>query len=360
MYYMKKHILLKAVLAAALFIIPFPQSASAEWINEELGPGAAVWVDETSPEGGSSSTSPVYEHSENIIIRVSPDGSQSNDPHTAAEPETQPGGQGASSSPQTDQTSTEAPSGEVPAEETPAVEKPAEEAASGQVPSEDSTASGDEAQLPANAVMSNGRLLYLDRPMIALTYDDGPNPKVGNRIMDQMAKHNGRATFFMVGNRVPSYASELQRMVAEGHEPANHSYSHKYLNKYDAQTIRAEVENCNTAIQNACGVRPKVMRLPGGNKNSTVLANVNMPIILWNIDTRDWDHKNAQKTINEVMSKVKDGDIILMHELYNATADASDYLIPTLTAKGYQLVTISELAQYKGVTLQPNKVYYSF
>ena len=87
---------------------------------------------------------------------------------------------------------------------------------------------------------------------------------------------------------------------------------------------------------------------------------VDMPIILWNIDTRDWDHKNAQKTINEVMSKVKDGDIILMHELYNATADASDYLIPTLTAKGYQLVTVSELAQYKGVTLQPNKVYYSF
>ena len=208
--------------------------------------------------------------------------------------------------------------------------------------------------------MSNGRILYTDKPMIALTYDDGPNPKVGNRIMDVMAANNGRATFFLVGNRVPTYTSEVQRMAAEGHEIANHSYSHKYLNKYGADVIRDEVAKCNAAVQAACGVTPSVMRLPGGNKNSTVLSNVNMPIVLWNIDTRDWDHKNAQKTINEVMSKVKDGDVILMHELYNATADASDYLIPTLSSQGYQLVTVSELAKYKGVALQPGKVYYSF
>ena len=350
---MRKKIFSKFAAAALLLSLAFPLTANAEWLNEELGPGEAVWVDETSPGGQTTSQSPVYEHSENIIIRVDPNAGMGNEvsstpgENTAVSPDTTGNAESGASE------SAEAGSSES-----------GESAASENTPSEDATAQEDAAAqenaLPANAVMSNGRILYLDRPMIALTYDDGPNPKVGNRIMDKMAQNNGRATFFMVGDRVASYASEVQRMVAEGHEVANHSYSHKYLNKYGAETIRAEVENCNTAIQNACGVRPSVMRLPGGNKNSTVLANVNMPIILWNIDTRDWDHKNAQKTINEVMSKVKDGDIVLMHELYNATADASDYLIPTLTAQGYQLVTVSELAKYKGVALQPNRVYYSF
>lgn len=341
---MIKKILFKITAAAMVFSLMLPMSASAKWINEELGPGEAVWVDDTLPDGstaeGSSdnSSSPVYEPSETIIIPVSPETENQNESNQQQEAPQQP----EASSPESGEAQEAQP------------EDQTSENTSG-----DASSSG-EAQLPANAVMSNGRILYTDKPMVALTYDDGPNPKVGNRIMDVMAKHNGRATFFLVGNRVPSYTSEVQRMAAEGHEIANHSYSHKYLNKYGADVIRDEVNKCNAAVAAACGVTPSIMRLPGGSKNSTVLANVNMPIVLWNIDTRDWEHKNAQKTINEVMSKVKDGDVVLMHELYNATADASDYLIPALTSKGYQLVTVSELAKYKGAALQPGKVYYSF
>ena len=347
---MKKNVIFKLAAAAMVFSLMLPMSASAKWINEELGPGEAVWVEDTLPDGSTSSgetpqdsVSPVYEPSENIIIPVSPEADNQQEAQQP-EAETQPDDSA--------QQDASASSDEAP-QETQAEAKPDETAG---VPE----SGGEEAQLPANSVMSNGRILYTDKPMIALTYDDGPNPKVGNRIMDVMAANNGRATFFLVGNRVPTYTSEVQRMAAEGHEIANHSYSHKYLNKYGADVIRDEVAKCNAAVQAACGVTPSVMRLPGGNKNSTVLSNVNMPIVLWNIDTRDWDHKNAQKTINEVMSKVKDGDVILMHELYNATADASDYLIPTLSSQGYQLVTVSELAKYKGVALQPGKVYYSF
>ncbi len=211
-----------------------------------------------------------------------------------------------------------------------------------------------------NLVMSNGRVIDITKPMVALTYDDGPQTAAGNRIMDVFARYGQRATFFMVGDRVPSRASEVQRMVAEGHELANHTYSHTYLNKVDAATIRKQVAACNDIIEQVAGVRPTIMRLPGGNKNSTVLQNVNMPIILWNIDTLDWKTRNAQSTINAVVGHVHDGDIVLMHELYDATAAATETIVPTLVGQGFQLVTVSELAACRGVQLTPNTVYYSF
>lgn len=206
----------------------------------------------------------------------------------------------------------------------------------------------------------SGRTIDPSKPMVALTYDDGPQPSVGNRIMDCLAQYGGKATFFMVGERVGSYATEVQRMVAEGHEVANHSMNHKYFQKLGAAEIQAQVNRCNDAIEAVCGVRPRIMRLPGGNYNSTVLANTNMPMIQWNIDTLDWKTRNAQQTINAVLSKVKDGDIILMHELYGATGDASLQIIPELTNRGYQLVTISEMAAAKGRALEPGKLYSSF
>ena len=102
------------------------------------------------------------------------------------------------------------------------------------------------------------------KPMVALTFDDGPQPSVGNRIMDCLAQYGGKATFFMVGERVGSYKTEVQRMVAEGHEVANHTMNHKYLQKLGAAQIQAQVNNGNDAIQAACGVRPTLLRLPGG------------------------------------------------------------------------------------------------
>ncbi len=210
------------------------------------------------------------------------------------------------------------------------------------------------------ARQAGGRVIDPARPMVALTYDDGPQPSVGNRIMDCLAQYGGKATFFMVGDRVGGYASEVQRMVAEGHEVANHSMNHKYLQKQGAAEIQAQVNRCNDAIEAACGVRPRLMRLPGGNYNATVLANTHMPMIQWNIDTKDWKTKNAQQTVNVVLSQVKDGDIILMHELYGATGDASMQLIPELTNRGFQLVTVSEMAAAKGRTLEAGKLYSSF
>ncbi|WP_366925816.1 polysaccharide deacetylase family protein [uncultured Clostridium sp.] len=211
----------------------------------------------------------------------------------------------------------------------------------------------------AGLVLSGGRYLDPSKPMIALTFDDGPYAPVGNRIMDSMEQYNGRATFFVVGNRVADYKTEIKRMHDNGHEIANHTYDHKYLNKLSADEIVSQVELCNQAVAAITGESPRLVRLPGGSKNSTVLGNVHYPIILWNIDTLDWKTKNADKSVEAVLGKVKDGDIILMHELYKSSGDAAVRIIPALSEQGYQLVTVSELIRFRG-GVKNGGVYYSF
>ena len=211
-----------------------------------------------------------------------------------------------------------------------------------------------------SAQTDGGRQIDPNKPMVALTFDDGPYAPVGNRIMDCLAQYGGKATFFMVGERVGSYKTEVQRMVAEGHEVANHTMNHKYLQKLGAAQIQAQVNNGNDAIQAACGVRPTLLRLPGGNHNATVLANAGMPMIQWNVDTLDWKTRNADKTVAAVLNHVKDGDIILMHELYGATGDAVARIVPELHKRGFQMVTVSQMAAAKGRSLEAGKLYSSF
>ncbi len=280
----------------------FSFTAKAEWINVELGPGGAQWVDD---EGN------IYDPG------VDPNR------ETETKENVGPGMTGNS---------------EEASEET----------------SDEAGASAEE-----GAQETSGRTIDPSKPMIALTFDDGPYSPVGNRIMDTLAQYGGKATFYVVGNRCPSYASEMQRMVAEGHEIGNHTYEHKYLDTLGASAIQSQISQCNSAVANACGVTPTTVRLPGGRKNSTVMANISQPVVLWSIDTEDWKTRNAQSTINAVVGKVQDGDIVLMHELYTSTADAVDTIVPALVNAGYQLVTVSELAQYRG-GMAGGQIYYSF
>lgn len=203
------------------------------------------------------------------------------------------------------------------------------------------------------------RTIDPNRPMVALTIDDGPYAPVGNRILDCLAEHGAKATFYMVGNRCANYVEEMKRIAADGHELGNHTYSHKYLVNLGAEGIRREIDRGSEAIRNTSGTAPATVRLPGGLKNETVLANVHAPMIGWSIDTQDWKTKNAQSTVSEVLNKVQDGDIILLHELYGATADALVQVIPALIERGYQLVTVSELASYRG-GMENGKIYHHF
>lgn len=221
---------------------------------------------------------------------------------------------------------------------------------------QDNTAqTGEEGGSQAEA----GRQIDPAKPMVALTFDDGPYAPVGNQIMDCLAQYGGKATFFVVGNRVASYQTEIRRMAAEGHEIGNHTYEHKYLTKLSAEQVRRQINLTGDAVQNAAGIRPALVRPPGGYQNGTAAALVNAPLIMWSIDTRDWKTRNAKKTVNAVLSQVKDGDIVLMHELYPQTGAAALEIIPGLTEAGYQLVTVSELAALRGGAAAGG-VYYHF
>ena len=196
------------------------------------------------------------------------------------------------------------------------------------------------------------------KKMVALTYDDGPSVNTP-KILDTLEKYDAVATFFVVGNRVSTYANTVKRAYGMGCEIGNHTYEHKILTRTDAAGIREQVSKTNAAVKNITGTDPIVMRPPGGCVNDTVKSQTGMPMILWSIDTLDWRTRNAASTKTAVLDHVKDGDIVLMHDLYEATANASTTIIPTLVERGYQLVTVSELAECRG-GMKDGCLYYSF
>lgn len=208
--------------------------------------------------------------------------------------------------------------------------------------------------------------------LIALTYDDGPNPSTTNRILDLLEANNSVATFFILGSRIDSGHDTLQRAVDMGCEIANHTYDHKYLNEISDAERKNQINSVNEKVKNDLGVDVMLLRAPGG-KYKGVTDTINMPLIQWSIDTNDWRHKDVsskprteeqrQKEMDEivdhVMTNVKNGDIILMHDIYEFTADLSEILIPKLLAAGYKLVTVSELYDAYAQTLEGGEVYFN-
>lgn len=201
------------------------------------------------------------------------------------------------------------------------------------------------------------------KPMIALTFDDGPGNRTGE-LLDVLEKYNARATFFVLGSRLNTTKARknLKKMEAIGCEIGNHTASHKSLSSLSAKKIKKEILSVDKKVKKYTGHKPKVLRPPygAGTKNATVRKHVGKPMIYWSIDTLDWKTKSKKKTVKTVMKNVKDGDIILMHDIHSTSVDAAIELIPKLIKKGYQLVTVSELANARGVKLKNGKTYYSF
>ncbi len=229
--------------------------------------------------------------------------------------------------------------------------EPAASAASGEATDANASDAASEASADTSDpthVLSNGRYIDTTKPMVALTWDDGPKPSVGNHLMDLLEANNGRGTFFIVGERIDQSADEVKRMAADGHEIGNHSWDHdEKLSKRGSDYIRNEFDKTNQKVAELTGITPALIRLPGGIVSDDVRNTVTQPMIYWSVDTLDWKTRNAQSTIDAVQSSIKDGDIVLMHELYDATSQACDTLIPWLNQQGYQLVTVSELIQFR-------------
>lgn len=203
------------------------------------------------------------------------------------------------------------------------------------------------------------RLIDPNKPMIALTFDDGPSNSATTRILNVLEKYDARATFFVVGSRVDSYKNQIKRAHNLNCEIGNHTYNHSTLTKCSASTIKSELSSTDAKVKAITGVSPVIMRPPGGSyKTDTVRNNTPYPIIMWSIDTRDWESRNATAVVNHIKANAYDGAIILMHDLYDSTATATETIVPWLISQGYQLVTVSEMMDAKGVQMQ-NGVAYS-
>lgn len=214
----------------------------------------------------------------------------------------------------------------------------------------------------ARSGVSNKIKLYVidpKKPMVALTYDDGPYTPATNKILDVLEKYNAHATFFVVGSRADEYSACIKRASSLGCEIGNHTYNHVSLSSASASTIKNELSKTNNKIKSITGIAPTIMRPPGGAFNSAVKSNCSMPMIIWSVDTLDWKTHNTDKTIAAVKSNVKDGSIVLMHDLYVPTANAAETIVPWLIKQGYQLVTVSEMMDAKGIKMNGGTAYYS-
>jgi len=177
---------------------------------------------------------------------------------------------------------------------------------------------------------------------IALTFDDGPHPILTPRILSILEKYQIKATFFIVGENAKNYPLVVEQILNQGHEIGNHTYTHDNISKQ-------EIEACEKIIYELTDYRTKLFRPPEGAINQTVRyisADLDYDIILWDIDTRDWDHTSPLQISKNVMEKIRSGSIILMHDYisYNSpTPEALETIIPALLEQGYQFVIISEL-----------------
>lgn len=195
-----------------------------------------------------------------------------------------------------------------------------------------------------------------DDKLIALTFDDGPYSPVTERILDVLEKNNSVATFFVVGDRVDTYQKSLKRAFDMGCQIGSHTYSHTYLKSSTSnEVIKSEIDKSLSAIKNITGEDVIIMRPPGGFCNE----RISLPEIMWSVDSLDWKNRNADKNYNNVMNNVYDGCIVLMHDLYPATADAVERMVPQLIADGYKLVTVSELMEARGINMEAGKSYNS-
>lgn len=221
------------------------------------------------------------------------------------------------------------------------------------------TAPPQEAEPPAEPEEPYVRVIDPSKPLVALTFDDGPHPVWSHAILDTLEAYHGVATFFEVAVNIPKAPDALVRMLELGCEIGSHSNAHQNLGKLTLDEILLDLNTADEAFIAATGQAPTLLRPPYGSVNSDLKTASGRSVITWDVDTMDWDSQDAETVISYVQSlEDLDGHILLMHSTYESTAQAVEALVPWLIEQGYQLVTVSELfAYYYGELLQPNQFY---
>ena len=230
-----------------------------------------------------------------------------------------------------------------------------QEAEEGAAPEEGSPAP----ETPVEPLPETQRVVDPTRPMVAMTFDDGPHAVYTDQILDILEKNGAVATFFEVARNLPKAPDAVRRAVDLGCEIGSHSYRHANLGKMDQAAQQADQAAADAIFQEVLGTTPTLLRPPYGSMNKTLKTTCGRSIVTWSIDTEDWLSKDADKVVASVQNAGNlDGQVILLHSIYGSTVEATEVLVPWLLEQGYQLVTISELIQLRfGDQVEPNRSY---
>ncbi len=214
---------------------------------------------------------------------------------------------------------------------------------------------------PTAALPADGPArIETDRPLVALTFDDGPRRSTTTDLLDGLAQRGVKGTFFLVGEMIPGNEDLVRRMDEEGHQIGTHSYDHVYLTGLNAADFSRQVSRTETLLQDILGHGGFALRPPYGMIDNGVEKRTGSPLILWSVDPEDWDDKNTDRIVEHIVAQVRDGDVILLHDIYPTSVEAALRVVDELHRQGYLFVTVEELAHQRHVELKPGETYRCF
>ena len=194
-----------------------------------------------------------------------------------------------------------------------------------------------------------------NQKVVALTFDDGPNPATTNQALDTLSKYGIKATFFVLGKNVSGNEEILKRMKADGHVIGNHSWSHPVLSKLSLDEAKKQITDTEDALTKVLGSSSKLMRPPYGAITDDIRNSLDLSFIMWDVDSLDWKSKNEASILTEIQRQVRNGSIILMHDIHAETVNALPKIIDYLKEQGYHFVTVPEMLNSR---LKAHELFY--
>jgi peptidoglycan/xylan/chitin deacetylase (PgdA/CDA1 family) len=197
------------------------------------------------------------------------------------------------------------------------------------------------------------------KKVVALSYDDGPSKTITPQILQLLKDNDCHATFFVLGCNAKRCPGIVLDAYLDGNEIANHGYSHAQFSKLSKEGVNNELNKTAAIICYITNEAPTFVRTPYGENSKKVTSKIDHPIALWSIDSNDWrKNYSVNKVVNNIVSNLKDGSIILLHDTTNKTLQISKILIPKIKAAGYDIVSISDMFKQANIDLENGKVYY--
>ena len=198
------------------------------------------------------------------------------------------------------------------------------------------------AAAPAAAAPSDGAPDCTEVKCVALTFDDGPG-QYTDELLDVLYEHDAKATFYVLGSKVDHFKGEVKRMAKEGHEVGNHTWDHDDLATLSAEQIKDDLTRTDEAIAEITGEEPATMRPPYGSLNDTAREAIDHPMLLWDVDTLDWQNRDADKILDITLDETDDGSVVLFHDIHETSVDAIPDVLDELADQEYHFVTVSDL-----------------